>query len=328
MHAFSKIDRRALLAGLAISTVGASLACAAEAGVPAPDRELRVPVQGGSIYVRVNGDLNSSKPPLLLVHGGPGGALWQFFPALPLANERAIILYDQLDSGRSDAPGDTRNWTVERYVSEIEAVRSALKLDAFHLLGHSWGGILANRYAAQQPQGLKSLVLQGAPLSDSRAKQSMDDLIAALPEGGAAIRARQRGEAVDEAAYGAAMQAFVKKHLNRTSVRAIAMPYMQPTPPDRGDALANAMVGPDITEGFSGLLKGFDDELLLNKVRAPTLLLIGQYDLMTPTATKALLPSLKAGAFAELANAGHMAQFDQPEAWRKTVGDFIRRHDA
>lgn len=95
------IDRRTMLAG------AAALAFAAPAAgqVPPADRDLRVPVTGGSLYVRVNGNLAGPKPPLMLVHGGPGGALWQFFPTLPLAADRAIILYDQLDSGRSDAPG-------------------------------------------------------------------------------------------------------------------------------------------------------------------------------------------------------------------------------
>lgn len=322
-------DRRTLLATLAASAAIPSVARAAiEPGVPPADRELRVPVQGGSIYVRVNGDLRGPKPPLLMVHGGPGGALWQFFPALPLATQRAIILYDQLDSGRSNAPGDRANWTVDRYVSEIDAIRGALDVPSLHLLGHSWGGIVANRYAAQGPKGLKSLILQGAPLSDSRARQSVQSLVAALPDGaGAQIAARQRGEPVDDAAYVKAMQAFVRRHLNRTSVRDVAMPYMAPTPQDRGDALAAAMTGGDLMAGFSGVLAGFDDEPLLKRIIVPTLLLAGQDDIMTPDQTKALLPLLAKGSFKEIAGAGHMAQFDQPEAWRAAIAAHMAASD-
>lgn len=321
--------RRALIAGLLATPLLPRAAWTAEAGVPPPDLERRVPVKGGSLYVRVNGDLKSGKPPLLLVHGGPGGALWQFFPALPLASDRAIILYDQLDSGRSDAPGDPGNWTVDRYVSEIDAVRDALGVKDFHLLGHSWGGILATRYAAASPKGLRSLILQGTPLSATDAKADIERLLDALPDGaGATIRKHEAAGTLEDPAYGEAMMLFVRKHLNRTSVRAIAMPYMEVTPPDRGDALAMAMTGSSLTQGFGGVLKGFDDTPLLPRVTAPTLVLDGQFDIVTPATAKTHAAALKRGTFEEIEGAGHMAQFDQPDVWRISVQRFIAARDA
>jgi len=321
-------SRRALIAALLATPLMPRLSRAAEAGVPPPDLERRVPVKGGSLYVRVNGDLKSGKPPLLLVHGGPGGALWQFFPALPLAADRAVILYDQLDSGRSDAPGDPANWTVERFVSEIGAVRAALGVERFHLLGHSWGGIVATHYAAAAPAGLRSLILQGTPVSAKSAMDDVNRLLDALPDGaGAMIREHEKAGTLDDPAYGEAMMVFMRKHLGRTSVRAIAMPYMESTPPDRGDALAMAMTGGSLTQGFTGVLTDFDDTPLLPRITAPTLLLNGEFDIVTPVTARACLPLLKHGAFEEIPQAGHMAQFDQPDAWRRSVQQFITAHD-
>ncbi|WP_426164481.1 alpha/beta fold hydrolase [Sandarakinorhabdus sp. DWP1-3-1] len=318
------IGRRAVMAGMAAALLP-GVARAAEAGVPPPDRELRVKVAGGSLYVRINGDLKAKRPPLLMVHGGPGGALWQFFPALPLADTRAVVLYDQLDSGRSDAPGDKANWTVDRFVGEIAAIRAALGLEQVHLLGHSWGGIVANRYAATRPAGLRSLVLQGAPLSARRAKDSIASLLPGLPDGAGAVLAA--GAASDPAAYGKAMGVFMRKHLARTSVRDVAMPYMAPTPEDRGDAVAAAIAGTDLVGGFEGALAGFDDDGLARRVTAPTLLMCGELDIMTPAATRAMLPLFGRADFAMLSGAGHMAQFDAPAAWRDTLSRFIARHD-
>lgn len=323
--------RRALLGGVCAGVLTPSLgsAATAEPGIPPADAEHRVAVRGGHLYVRVNGDLGSARPPLLMVHGGPGGALWQFFPGLPLAAQRAIVLYDQLDSGRSDAPGDAKNWTVERFVSEIDAIRSALGLTQIHLLGHSWGGIVAARYAAGAPAGLRSLILQGAPLSAKSAKASIDSLLDALPGGaGATIKAHEQAGTLDDPAYRQAMGVFVKTHLNRTSMRSVAMPYMEPTPPDRGDALAAAMTGSSITQGFRGVLADFDDEPLLTRIKVPTLLLTGEFDIMTAGATKAYLPKLRHGEFQQIPGAGHMAQFDQPQAWRTAIDRFISQHDA
>ncbi len=97
------LHRRDLLLGLsgvaAVSLVPARGAAQAWEAAPKPDRELMVPVRGGRIYVRVNGDLAGPKAPLLMVHGGPGSGHSGFLPALALASDRAVILYDQLDNG-------------------------------------------------------------------------------------------------------------------------------------------------------------------------------------------------------------------------------------
>jgi len=324
---------RRFLIGSALSFAMFSRAANAvsEPGVPAFDRELRVPVRGGNIYARVNGNLDGPRAPLLFVHGGPGAALWQFFPALPLAADRAVILYDQLDSGRSDAPGNSANWTVERFVDEIEAIRTALDLQSLHILGHSWGGIVANRYAARRPRGLRSLILQGAPLSARRFKDGVLTLAAELPAEDAALiatRHRDGRAAVDAAAYRRATTAFMRRYIGRTSMRDVAMPYMAPTPEDRGQAVGDFMVGNDLFgAGFEGALAGYDDEPLLSRIRVPTLLLRGEFDIVTREGTRALLPRLRNGSYAEIAGAGHMAQFDQPRIWRDTLAAFVARHD-
>lgn len=321
-----RLSRRALLAMIA-ATAFAGRAQAQDDIVPPPDRELRVPVQGGEIYVRVNGDLNAPRKPLVLVHGGPGGACWQLFPALPLATDRAVVVYDQLDSGRSDAPNDPANWTIERYASEIEAVRAALGIEQFHLLGHSWGGILASRYAADHQDRLASLTLQGTPLSSRQWEASVSSLLDRMPDGqGEIIREAERTGTMSDA-YGAAVTAFFRAHISRTRSPAYAPAYMRDVPEGRGDALANAAVGMSVTR-MTGFLDGFDQEALLDGLDIPTLLLNGELDVITPETSRALLPRLKAGTFVELTGAGHMAQFDAPYAWRATVNAFVSGADA
>ena len=51
-----------------------------------------------------------------------------------------VVFYDQLGCGKSDHPDDLALWIMDTFVEEIGAVRDALGLDRFHLLGHSWGG--------------------------------------------------------------------------------------------------------------------------------------------------------------------------------------------
>lgn len=126
---------------------------------PAPDKELMVPVEGGRIYVRINGRIDGPKPPIVVIHGGPGGTHGPLMDAVELSDDRAVILYDQLDSGRSDQPNNPANWTVSRFVNELDAIRTALGIKHWYVFGHSWGGTIALEYGARKPAALAGLIL-------------------------------------------------------------------------------------------------------------------------------------------------------------------------
>ena len=88
-------------------------------------------------------------------------------PFAAMADGRAVIFYDQLDSGNSDHRGNPANWTVERFESEIDSVRQALSLDKVVLAGHSMGTSWIVDYAATHPNGLEAIIL-GSPFVRTR----------------------------------------------------------------------------------------------------------------------------------------------------------------
>ena len=90
-----------------------------------------------------------------------------YLDVLALADERAVILYDQLDSGRSDRPNNPANWTVGRFTDEVGAVARGLGVRRWHVVGHSWGGTIALEYGARRPAELAGLVL-ASPLISTR----------------------------------------------------------------------------------------------------------------------------------------------------------------
>lgn len=147
----------------------------------APDRELRVAVEGGEVWVRVNGDLEAGGEPAIFIHGGPGGTHLTFGGLISLADSRAVILYDQLGSGMSDRTDDPANWRVERFVGELEAIRQALGIERWHLVGHSWGSALALEYAAAFPQHAASAVMSGTFISTPHWIRGTSLLIRQLP---------------------------------------------------------------------------------------------------------------------------------------------------
>ena len=120
-------------------------------------KEGRIPFREYETWYRSVGD--GPGVPLLCLHGGPGSTHLGMTALDPLADERRVVLYDQLGSGNSSKPSDPSLWTVELFLAELANVRDTLALDRMHLLGHSWGGMLAQEYALTQPAGLVSLVL-------------------------------------------------------------------------------------------------------------------------------------------------------------------------
>src|SRR5207253_6495719 len=131
--------------------------CVCDARVAVRSEEGCIPFRGHQTWFRSVSD--GPGVPLLCLHGGPGSTHRGLTVLEPLADERRVVFYDQLGSGDSSKPSDPSLWTVELFLAELANVRMALDLEQVHLLGHSWGGMLAQEYALTQPAGLASLVL-------------------------------------------------------------------------------------------------------------------------------------------------------------------------
>ena len=118
--------------------------------------------RGYNVWYETIGDLRRGVP-LVWLHGGPGVPGNSYAPLMrQLAPARPSVRYDQLGCGRSDRPNEPSLWQVETFIDELTALRDALGLDQIHLLGHSWGGMLAIEYLLTRPTGVRSLILSSA----------------------------------------------------------------------------------------------------------------------------------------------------------------------
>ena len=101
-----------------------------------------------------------SAPPLICVNGGllyDHSMLW---PALsPLAIKRQVILYDQRGRGASSAPSNPADASIEDDAADIGALRRALGIRRWDLLGHSWGGGISMLAASDDHSAIRRLVL-------------------------------------------------------------------------------------------------------------------------------------------------------------------------
>src|SRR5487761_933594 len=98
--------------------------------------------------------------PLMILHGGPGASHDYFLPyLLPLARHNQLVFIDERGSGKSQRLSDPSEYTVENMVEDVEDVRQALDLGKLTLLGHSYGGVLAQAYALKYQKNLTHLIL-------------------------------------------------------------------------------------------------------------------------------------------------------------------------
>ena len=324
------IDRRAVLsggltAGLLLA-LPARLSARGPASYPAPDRERRIAVEGGSVYVRINGRLDSGRPPVVMIHGGPGGTHAGFLPATALADQRAVILYDQLDSGQSDRPGDPRNWRVARFVDEVERIRVALGIPRWHVVGHSWGGMVALEYGARRPAALAGLAL-ASPLVSTRSWIADATILRAqLPTGDQArIAGCDRGPSPS---CDKGVDAFYAAFNGREPRSDAAIAYARAHPGGFNPRLYNAMWG---ASEFvcTGTLKEYDGEPLLAKLDGRrTLFVGGQYDEARPATLAGFAARVSGAELATIPGAAHGIFGDRPEETVATLRAWLARQDA
>lgn len=120
-----------------------------------------------STYYKVIGDRSSGAPPIVYLHGGPGGGHDYLVPfAQQIWTTYGIpgVLYDQLGCGSStrlpERAGDGSFWTISLFIAELDNLLDHLCLrNGFHIFGQSWGGMLGADFATSRPPGLCRLVI-------------------------------------------------------------------------------------------------------------------------------------------------------------------------
>jgi pimeloyl-ACP methyl ester carboxylesterase len=265
-----------------------------------------VPYRGYRTWYRIVGEPAPGTLPLLCLHGGPGSSHGYFTALERLADEgRQVVLYDQLGCGDSDRPDDDSLWTLELFVAEVAAVREALGLDRVHLLGTSWGGMLALEYALTRPAGLAGLVLSSTLASADQWVAEARRLLAELGP-----------DATDEDLMAA--------HFCR----------LDPPPPElaiwkakRNPAVYEAMWGPN-EYTCTGRLSGWDVRDRLGEIRVPTLVISGRYDMSTPAIASTLVEGIPGAGYVLMERSAHVPVIEEPERYREVVADFLQRVEA
>jgi proline-specific peptidase len=294
-----------------------------------PIKEGTVPFKGYQTWYRIVGEKEEpGKLPLLCLHGGPG-ACHDYLESLDAMADtgRRVIYYDQLGCGNSHLDvSKPEMWTVDLYVEEVDVVRKALGLDRIHLLGQSWGGMLAMEYMIRQPRGIASLTIASSPASIPQWVEEANKLREQLPpEVNATLLKHEQAGTWSDPEYATAMTEFYNRHVCRV--------VPNPEPVQRTfDKLAKypevyyTMNGP--SEFFViGTLKTWNVIDQLGKINAPTLVTSGKYDEATPIIAETVQKGIPGAEWVLFENSSHSAHAEEPERYMQVLGDFISRHE-
>ena len=278
------------------------------------------------VWTKEIGD--NARVKLLLLHGGPGGTheFFEIFDDYLPATGLEYIYYDQLGSKPSDQPDDPDLWDLDRFVDEVEQVRRALSLDRsnFVLFGQSWGGILAIEYALRFPEHLKALVISNMMSSCRAYNAYATDVL--MPAMNQEVLAEIKGfEARGETSSPRYMDLLVQHHYVHHVLR--LPPERWPEPINRAfenlnPAVYVPMQGPSEL-GLSGKLSDWDRTEDLERITVPTLVIGARHDTMDPAWMSMMARRLPKGRYLECPNGGHLAQWDDSEAYFRGLIDFL-----
>ena len=281
-----------------------------------------VAVPGGRIWYGVEG--SRGQTPLIVIHGGPGAPHDYLTPHAALADQRPVIFYDQLGCGKSEQPDSPDLWRLPRFVDELAALVAALKLERFHLLGHSWGSIVAVEYLWSRADGVASLILASPVLSFPRYAAHGGKLRASLPPETRSVldRAEAAGNFDSREAQLATME-YYSRYFCR----------LDPWPEPLMRALNNITSNPvpyETIQGpneftITGNLKDWDRADRLGEIATPTLITCGRYDELGPPCAETLQRGISNSEMRIFEQSAHLTYLEETEHYLQVVREFLGR---
>ncbi|HEX7973971.1 MAG TPA: proline iminopeptidase-family hydrolase [Anaerolineales bacterium] len=275
---------------------------------------------GISIYYEIEG----VGEPLLLLNGGPGFSHEYLQELVALAPLARLVFYDQRGTGKSGKAG-AGQYTIQANVEDLENLRRALGLGACRILGHSWGGMLAQAYTLAYPQNVTRLILANTFSSAADVNLTLRRMRAAVPPEVQAIYEKYEREGLYNG-----RNSYPDEYQAASDI-AYEPVYMSIEPPEYvKDSFAKLaydvyreMWGEETEFRLTGTLAAFNAEPRLGELRIPVLVIVGAQDMPTvemAAKTARLIPNARLEVFE---HSRHFPFLEEREKFLKVVGDFL-----
>lgn len=253
--------------------------------------------------------------PLLCINGGLHFGHDVLWPALaPLSKNRQLIFFDQRGRGQSQQPPGARSARIEHDAGDVPAIRAALGIERWNVLGHSWGGGIAMLATANDQGAVNRLVLVDAVGPTS---EWLSVLHASALE-------RLQGERRD------ALAGLDPVALHDDNIDAHAAYTSALYPAWFADRdFAAIFSSPRATSGTGAAVaarlrrEGYDWTEHVASIRVPTLIVHGDHDLLDVSVAGSIARLIPNSELSIIRHAGHMPFWEAPEEFFARVETFL-----
>jgi len=250
--------------------------------------------------------------PCLVMHGGLGFDHTVMHPWLdPLGDVMRLVYYDHRCNGRSGRP-PLETLTFERLCADADTLRERLGFEEIAVMGYSYGGFVALEYALRYPRRLSHLILlDTAPTLDygeeieanARRKGATEEQMEALdaPVG-------------DEEEFRRVLEIIGPLYWHRFDAELDARVF------------ARTVYSAEAYEAGGSLLEGWDLTPRLGEIDAPTLIVVGRDDFVTPPSQARILhEGIPVSELVVLERSGHMPWLEEPDAFFGAIRGWVER---
>src|SRR5579884_4062696 len=249
--------------------------------------------------------------PCLVMHGGCGFDHTLLHPWLdPLCDILRLIYYDHRGNGRSGRP-PLETLTFEQFADDADSLRQHLGIDKIAVVGHSFGGHIALHYALRYPQYLTHLIL----LDTAPAWDYTDEIVA---------NAKRKGATPDMLALLDFERCATDDDLKK-GIRRLAPLYYHHFDLELAERLFGKVIftGAALRRGGQ-LLKSYNIADRLKDITAPTLIMTGKDDFITPPSqADRLKHGIPRSTLVILEESGHFPYAEQPEEFFRAVRSWL-----
>ena len=260
--------------------------------------------------------------PIIVIHGGPGLSHDYLLPQMAkLAETNLVIFYDQRGCGLSTGEINAESIQIESFVDDLEAIRKYFGYEKISILGHSWGGFLAMKYAIAHPEFVNKLILLNS------APASFDEYSLFLQEAGRRMESYR-----NEIKWIIETPEFVKGEESTTQkyYQTIFGRYFYD--PEKVKLL-NLQMKPSAFLNGSKVYGIFSQNLLgkpfnlheqLKKLDITTLIIHGDSDPVPPCTAQKLHESIQGSKYHIIKNCGHFPYVETPDELFLHLNNFLR----
>jgi proline iminopeptidase len=269
--------------------------------------------------------------PLFFIAGGPGDAHYYLRKLDSLSTTNTLVYFDAFGRGKSDTAINVKEYSLERDIEDLEGLRKTMGYSSINILGHSYGGVVAQGYAIKYPEHIAHLILANTFHSYLMWQENDDnsnrEIKTNYPEVWAELmKIREQGavssDKIHQEIYSHVPYGFLYAYNPENFEKGGRKPY----PNSNNTKLYYQMVGRDGDFIVGSDIGNFDYRKQLKDLKMPVLIYGGRYDrVAVPWMEVKYKEYCPQAEFVMFEKSGHNPQVEEPEALFRVIREFLSK---